>query len=405
MPAPVRPTQPAEARRGSSPRRIQIHSHDSFGLGHLRRSMTLAEALRAEFPEVSVLISTGSPCATSFGTPPGIDIVKLPSVTKDAGGRYVPRSLGGELDPLLRLRREILGQLQRSYAPDVLIVDHQVLGLGEELDVVLREARAQGTRTILGVRDIIDTPEVVLREWSRPRALQALRHEYDRLCVYGDARVFDPRREYALPQDIAARLELVGYVARPAPTRPSGPRARSVLVTVGGGEDGGVRIETFLDALELGAVDFDSTVVLGPLLDPERARSLKRRARDAERVHLQLFHADLPHLLAGSDAVVGMAGYNTTVEVLQSRVPAVLCPRSFPRREQLLRAERLAELGLVECLPNPSAGELRRCLDRLLEAGPSQSPRPAMDGCARLAQVVRELVAQPRSLACGGHGS
>ncbi len=397
-----RRTPPTGGRLSDAPLRIQIHSHDSFGLGHLRRSMTIAEALRSAFPRCSVLISTGSPCATSFGAPAGIDLVKLPSITKDTGGRYVPRSLGQDLDPLLRLRREILTQVQRSYLPDVLIVDHQVLGLGDELDGVLREARHLGTRTILGVRDIIDTPDVVAREWNRPRALHALRAEYDRLCVYGDAQVFDPRREYALPEELAARLELVGYIARRAPPRSqeaAGPR--SVLVTVGGGEDGGVRIETFLDALDVGRVDFDTNIVLGPLLDPERARALKRRARDSERVHLQLFHADLPHLLSGSDAVVGMAGYNTTVEVLQSRVPAVLCPRSFPRREQLIRAERLAALGHVECLPNPTPRGLRRTIDALLERAPSTRTLPALDGCTRLCAIVAELACERRALASG----
>jgi len=342
-----------------------------------------------------VLITTGSPCATSFGIQEGIDVVKLPSVTKDAGGHYVPRSLGSELEPVLGLRRALLAQVHKSFAPDVLIVDHQILGLGEELDLVLREARRNGTRTVLGVRDIIDTREAVVRDWDRPRACLALREQYDRLCVYGDPAVFDPRVEYPIPPDIAARLELVGYIARPAPPRPErAPGSRSVLVTTGGGEDGGVRIETFLDALDLAPVDFDSNIVLGPLLDPEHARALKRRAKDSARVHLQLFHADLPHLLSLSDAVVGMAGYNTTVEVLQSGVPAVLCPRSFPRREQLLRAERLAELGHLECLPNPSPRRLRDALERLLAQGPARRPLPDMGGCARLTKIVRELAGQ-----------
>lgn len=372
--------------------RVQIHSHDSFGLGHLRRCMTVAEALRAELPGAQVLITTGSPCATHFGIQDGIDIVKLPSVTKDAGGRYVPRSLGTDLEPVLRMRRDILTQVHRSFAPDVLIVDHQILGLGEELDQVLHEARRRGTRTLLGVRDIIDTREAVVRDWDRPRACLALREQYDRLCVYGDPAVFDPRVEYPIPPDISERLELIGYIARPAPVRPErAGGTKSVLVTVGGGEDGGVRIETYLDALDLGRVDFDTNIVLGPLLDPEQARALKRRAKESERVHLQLFHADLPHLLSLSDAVVGMAGYNTTVEVLQSRVPAVLCPRSFPRREQLLRAERLAQLGHLECLPNPSPRKLRKAIERLLAQGLSQRPLPHMSGCTRLAQIVRDL--------------
>lgn len=386
-------TTPLSQPQASGPElRIQIHSHDSFGLGHLRRCMTIAEALRAGHPGAHVLITTGSPCATNFGIQDGIDIVKLPSVTKDHAGNYVPRSLGRDLDPVLRIRRGILSQVQRSFEPHVLIVDHQILGLAGELDHVLHEARKLGTRTILGVRDIIDTRDAVVRDWERPRACLALREQYDRLCVYGDPAVFDPREEYPIPSDISERLELIGYVARPAiPRAERGSRPPTVLVTVGGGEDGGVRIDTYLDALDLAPVEFDSNIVLGPLIDPDHARALKRRAKDSGRVHLQLFHADLPHLLANSDAVVGMAGYNTTVEVLQSRIPAVLCPRSFPRREQLLRAERLAELGLLDCLPNPTPQALRKTLEDLLRRGPSRAPLPRLSGCEQLVRIVGEL--------------
>ena len=58
-------------------------------------------------------------------------------------------------------------------------------------------------------------------------------------------------------------------------------------------------------------------------------------------VDLRRFHRDVPELLATVDSVVGMAGYNTVVELLASRRKGVLCPRQHPRREQELRARRI----------------------------------------------------------------
>ncbi|MCY2958864.1 MAG: glycosyltransferase [Planctomycetota bacterium] len=380
--------------------RIQLHSHDSFGLGHLRRTMTLADELRRTFAGSSVLITTGSPCATHFSHAPGIDVVKLPSVTKDDRGTYVPRSLGGEIDHLVELRRRLLLEIQQSFAPDLLIVDHQVLGLAGELDLVLRVAREHGTRTILGVRDIIDAPDVVAREWGHPRVRHALAHEYDRICVYGAPEVFDPREQYPMPPELRERLEFVGYVGRfhvPGHVPRTQRERDRVLVTVGGGEDGVERIETYLDAIELAPAHWDSTLVLGPLFDEERARSIKRRAREIPQVEVQRFHADMPHLLAQSDAVVGMAGYNSVVEFLQSGVPTVLCPRSFPRREQLLRAERMAALGLAECVPSPAPDALRAAVERALARGRQDSWLPPMEGAAGVCRVARELCAAPRA--------
>jgi len=376
------------------PLRVQFHSHDSFGLGHLRRTLTLAGALARQVPSAEILITTGSPCATHFALPDGVEIVKLPSVSKDAKGSYVPRSLGGDLASLVRLRRALMSEVQRSFNPDVLVVDHQVLGLGDELQDVLAATRAAGTRTILGLRDIIDAPDVVAREWGRPAARQALREWYDRVCVYGDPRIFDARAEYPVPEELRANLEFVGYVGRavvPERAERAAGAPKQVLVTVGGGEDGYERLSTYLDALELGGCDWESTVVCGPLLDQEQFKTLKRRARRLSGCEITSFHADLPHLLSKSDAVVAMSGYNTSVEIMQSRVPAVLLPRCFPRREQLIRAERMQAAGLAQCLPRATAAELRTHLHAALEGGIPTGALPDLSGSQRLAVAITEL--------------
>jgi predicted glycosyltransferase len=376
------------------PLRVQFHSHDSFGLGHLRRTLTLAGALARQVPSAEILITTGSPCATHFALPDGVEIVKLPSVSKDAKGSYVPRSLGGDLASLVRLRRALMSEVQRSFNPDVLVVDHQVLGLGDELHDVLAATRAAGTRTILGLRDIIDAPDVVAREWGRPAARQALREWYDRVCVYGDPRIFDARAEYPVPEELRANLEFVGYVGRavvPERAERAAGAPKQVLVTVGGGEDGYERLSTYLDALELGGCDWESTVVCGPLLDQEQFKTLKRRARRLSGCEITSFHADLPHLLSKSDAVVAMSGYNTSVEIMQSRVPAVLLPRCFPRREQLIRAERMQAAGLAQCLPQATAAELRTHLHAALEGGIPTGALPDLSGSQRLAVAITEL--------------
>ena len=86
--------------------RILLYSHDSYGLGHLRRTMLIAERLVRLPCRPEVLVVTGSPRAQSFSVPSRVDTVKLPAATKD-GDRYRSRTLELPIDDLVALRAEL----------------------------------------------------------------------------------------------------------------------------------------------------------------------------------------------------------------------------------------------------------------------------------------------------------
>ncbi len=90
-----------------------------------------------------------------------------------------------------------------------------------------------------------------------------------------------------------------------------------------------------------------------------------------------------------------MGGYNTICEVLSFRKPALIVPRVKPRREQLIRAERLQALGLVDLL-HP-ADLTPGALSEWLANG---HRRPALarrhidlNGLTRVPQLLEELLA------------
>src|SRR6185436_2425762 len=229
-----------EGRRAPSAQRFLLYSHDSWGLGHLRRSLTLATGLIEAVPDAEVLLITGSPCATLFPIPPRIGLVKIPSVSKGANGEYVPRSLAGTIGETLELRRNLILEAYRSFRPTLVLVDHKLIGLQGEAYEMLRRARADGVHTVLGIRDVIDSPGAVAVEWSGEKCRWALSEGYERVCVYGSPEVFDTRLEYPIPPELGERVEFLGYVVRPLPaaTPPLSSGRPKVLVTMGGGEDG-----------------------------------------------------------------------------------------------------------------------------------------------------------------------
>lgn len=379
----------------SRPPRLMLYSHDSVGLGHLRRTLTLATELNRVLPEASLLLASGSEASLRFALPDGLEVVKLPSVGKGEDGGYLSRRLPCGLPTLIRIRRALLLQLVLSYRPDILIVDHKVLGVADELEPVLRRLRAQGGRAVLGVRDVIDTPEVVALEWGRERVRWALEHSYDAVCVYGSRELYDMQEQYPVPPELSRRLRFTGYVVREArgPAFRATPRLRpQVIVTMGGGEDGAERIEAYLAALELEPPAWDSVIVLGPLLDSTRTRHLKRRARAMQGVEVHSFYEDMPRLLASSSAVVSMAGYNSVAEIVRARIPAVLLPRTKPRLEQLLRARAVARLGYADYLVDPEPALLRLAVERALARGRTNLPLPPFDGAQQFARIVCEML-------------
>jgi predicted glycosyltransferase len=379
-----------------SVRRFLLYSHDSWGLGHLRRSLTLAAGLVQSFPDAEVLLITGSPCATLFPIPARVGLVKIPSVSKSANGEYVPRSLAGTIADTLKLRRNLILEAYRSFRPTLVLVDHKVIGLQGEAYEMLRQANADGVHTLLGVRDVIDSPGAVAVEWGGEKCRWALSEGYERICVYGSPEVFDTRLEYPIPPELGERVQFTGYVVRPAagPLPATSMQGRpQVLVTMGGGEDGAKYLDTYLTGLERLRPDWDSVLIGGPLLDERDARRLRRRAEGIGNIQVRRFHADLPWLLAECRAVVAMAGYNTCAEILLSQRPSVLLPRTQPRMEQAIRAERLQRLGLTRSLIDPRPEELIAAVGRALADGPlSRAILPGLEGVERLCAVVRELV-------------
>lgn len=377
--------------------RYLLYSHDTYGLGHFRRSSVLARALVVADPEANVLIVTGSPQAQAFPLPDRVDTVKLPCATKDARGSYRPRRLGRDLAPLVRLRGGLILAAASAFEPDVIVIDHAPLGMGGELEPLLdhlaERSRSAGAspRLVLGLRDIIDEAGRVDAAWHRDGVWRRL-HHYDHILVYGDESVPTTAAELDLALRVDAGVTHTGYLTPHMPEPLGGEPF--LLVTPGGGGDGHHLLRRYLDAVAAGVTgDLRSVVVTGPLLSAGRRAELLTRADQLRSVHVIEFSDRLRSLISSATGVVSMAGYNTVVEELATGRPALLVPRCSPRLEQYLRATRLAartplEAALVEHL---DPGRLAAFVDGCTaDRRPRTSPGVAVGG---VTVAVRTLMA------------
>ena len=352
------PLAPHQRRQGEPALRVAVYSHDSQGLGHVRRNSLLAAALVEARPEVDVLLLSGAPEVSALPLPPRTEVVKLPSLAKDRTGQYGARSLRCSLDELVAMRTAILHGALTSFAPDLLIVDKTPRGAFDELDYVLPLLRQNGTRTVLGLRDVLDDVTTTAREWQAARTTEAIRTLYDQVWVYGDPTVFDPAVEYGWSAETRRKVVYTGYLAldrdrllppvhgedRAAALAPR--RAPFVLGLVGGGQDGAQLATAFSEARYPDG--HAGLLVTGPYAPADLVDSLLRIAGGRPELQVVRIASNVPTLVKRSSATVSMGGYNSTCELLAGGRPALLVPRTRPRKEQAMRAARLARLGLAD---------------------------------------------------------
>ena len=389
--------------------KILMYSHDSYGLGHLRRTLTLAEAFVERNRDTSALILTGSTVSDAFRLPRGVDIVKLPSAIKVANQVYESSRMLIDFESLKDLRSGLILSAAEAFEPDVFIVDKAPLGMKREVRPTLKYFRDSrpSTLTVLGLRDVLDDPQYIRRHWKEGRIAEAIEEFYDLTLVYGPREVYDPLPEYGLSEEALDRSHYIGYVGRnPAPETDSDLPFRPgyVLVTAGGGGDGLLLIESYLESLKRPEPSFESLVVTGPLMDDGAKREIERLAREL-RARVMEFRPDMERLIKSAGAVVAMGGYNTTVELLAARKSALIVPRVEPRVEQLIRAERLADLGLVEMIhPNDLTPRLVRSkVEELLKRNPVSAHRVGVDlsGASRAVDLVTAGIAGKRAVHLG----
>jgi len=390
-------------------KRVLIYSHDSFGLGHLRRCRAIAHSLVDADPAVSVLILSGSPIIGSFDFRSRVDFVRVPGVIKLRNGEYVSLNLHIDIEETLAMRSSIIRHTADIFDPDLLIVDKEPLGLRGEVRDTLDLLQRRGTALVLGLRDVMDDPEALESEWERKQAVPALAEYYDEVWVYGLPQICDPLDGLSVPRSVRERMIYTGYLRRSAAPPQVTPEILDildnefVLVTPGGGGDGEGLIDLVLSAYEYDrALPLPALLVFGPFMLPEQRAEFANRASRLANVRAITFNARLESLMARAAAVVAMGGYNTFCEILSFDKRALIVPRTAPRLEQFIRAQHAAQLGLLTMLseeqgrdPRVMAAALRRLTG---QPPPSTVVIPGLlDGMSNVNRLVRKWLDEGRA--------
>lgn len=381
-------------------RRVIFYSHDAQGLGHVRRNLALAHRIvedNSDYAAFSGLLISGLQASFDFPLPPGFDWLTLPGVSKGDHG-YQPRHLGSSMDSLVELRGAILETTLTSAAPDLVVIDRHAYGVLGELRQPLETLRTlyPETKIVLGLREVLDSPEVAAREWERLGDLDEFCRIFDEIWCYGDAQVHDPLATGEIPAPLASKVRMLGYLSegRRADVSSMPPEHPFVLTTAGGGSDGEALFHTAAE-MEVPR-GHEHIIVTGPQLEHEQVKELQLSA--GERTSVVRTIPGLSMFINAAAAVLTMGGYNTVNEIMATSTPALIVPREVPRKEQLIRAQGLSRHGAMEYITadHLSPGVLSSWVGRAVERTVDRS-WIRRDGLTQAAARAAELLNLPTS--------
>ncbi|MDR4517730.1 MAG: hypothetical protein MRK00_10155 [Nitrosomonas sp.] len=385
-------------------KRILIYSHDTFGLGNIRRMLSIAKHLVSEHKNYSVLLLSGSPMLHAFRIPQQLDYIKLPCLQRDELGTYGVRSLGIDMTDTLKLRSNLIRSTVEDYQPDIVIIDKKPLGICAELEPALNylKKRRNPPGVILLLRDILDSPEVTRQIWRKRGYFDAIEEYYDRILVVGQPEIFDIASEYDFPPAAAKKIEYCGYIRREAGLKEKeeilaelglNDKQKLLLITPGGGKDGTHLVTSYLKAIKtVSNQHIHSLVLCGPEMMEACQDLVNTQARGCTGITIRNFTDDLMSYMNAADGVISMFGYNTMCEILTLQKPAIVIPRVRPVKEQWIRAKRMTEMGIVEAIhPDQLNTEnLKRAVNALLSkqhpVQPGQTIR--LDGLPNIKRFI-----------------
>ena len=380
-------------------------------MGHMQRTCSIAWEIYRLREEASILTFSDSQLGQFFSVSPHHDYIKLPSIAKDSPGNWKATHLSMSFPEILHLRKQLISHVLLNYAPDIFLVDHMPHGaMGELLPALeaIKHSRIH-TQVILGLRDILDGPEVTIKRWQVEGAYDAIERYYARILVFGMQEVYDVVDKYQIPENQAKKVFYCGYVTNLA-TSVKAPALRAkylaneppdtplIVVMAGGGADAYPMMSTLFDALPkvLEHQRCVLAVVTGPFMPVELIAELSHRSENFPVFLMESVNDSLSQI-AAADLVISMAGYNTTVEILRMNKPAILIPRAGPSAEQRTRARLFAEKRWVDMMdpdevtPENLAGRITYHLNHPFERDPDNLPH--LDGAATAAKLTLSALA------------
>jgi predicted glycosyltransferase len=366
-----------------------LYCQHSLGLGHLVRSLLLAEALSQFF---EIVFINGGPVPRDIVLPKGLRFEHLPPLRMEADGTL---SGNGDVDAILIERRNRMLALADARRPALLIVELYPFGrkkFAAELDPLISSVRNGGGKVACSVRDIL-VNERLDQARHDERAALCLNQSFDAVLVHADDRIATLQESFRPATPLNIPIHHTGFIAKPM-NGADEAGDDGTLVTAGGGIVGHGLYRAALEAQsKLWEVRrWPMTLVAGPFYPDADWQELTASARDVPGLTLHRAAPSMAPLLRQAGRVASQCGYNSALEIIQHQKPVLFAPFSRGQEsEQTTRARQFTALSLADWVPeNGLDGAV--LADRLLALRPPNHGKlPDFNGADRSAVILESL--------------
>jgi predicted glycosyltransferase len=372
-------------------------------MGHLVRSLEFARALSSH--DVTLIVGGQK---VEVNLPDHVQLVRLPVLYMDEKfTRLIPGDPGQSVEHVQQKRQTTLYSLFKKKNPDLFIVELYPFGrsiFGFELAPLLgdiRDGKFGHVRSVCSLRDILvekkDPPAY------EKRVLQNLNRYFDALLIHSDAGLQRLDETFSRAGDIKIPLVYTGFITQQADPA-AGRRLRRelkmasgeklVVASAGGGRSGFNLLKSVLDACELlgDHLAFRLEVFCGPFMAPEEYEKLAARSVPGRRI--RRYTKRFLDYLSAADLSVSLAGYNTCMNLLVTKVPALVFPYAR-QQEQPIRADKIKKYLPMKVLKEADrepARLSRHIAQMLQQSRPSSAVPIDVDGAANAARFLDQLM-------------
>ena len=370
-----------------------------WGMGHLVRSLEFARALAGH--DVT-LIAGGQ--KVEIDLPDHVELVRLPVLYMDEKfTRLIPGDAGQSVEQVQHERKMALYELFKQKQPDFFIVELYPFGrsiFGFELEPLLediRQGKFGNVKAVCSLRDIL--VEKKDPAYHEKRVLIKLNRYFDALLVHSDAGLQRLDETFSRAADISIPLVHTGFITQPAdPT--AGPQLRQelkivsgeklIVASAGGGRSGFPLLTGLLDACDLldDHLSYRLEVFCGPFMDQKEYERLCARSAPGRRI--RRYTKRFLDYLSAADLSVSLAGYNTCMNLLVTKVPALVVPYAR-QQEQPMRADKISRYLPMRVLTEADLQPARLCrhMIQMLQQNRTVDLVPIdLDGAANAARFL-----------------
>jgi len=382
---------------------IIFYCQYSWGMGHLVRSLEFARALSDH--DVT-LIAGGQ--QVDIDLPGHVRLTRLPVLYMD---EMFTKLISGDskrsVEQIQKDRQEILFGLFDQKKPDLFIIELYPFGrsmFGFELEPLLRAIRDGQfgkIKTICSLRDIL--VEKKHQAAYEERVLQKLNRYFDGLIVHSDANLLRLDETFSRAGDIQIPVIHAGFITQQTdPTRGVNlreklgvtPEEKLIVASAGGGRAGFKLLSSVIEACRMLDLShgFRLEAFAGPFMMKDEFRKLC--AHSTPDLRVRRYSKRFLDYLYAADLSISLAGYNTCMNLLVTKVPALVYPYSR-QQEQPMRAEKIKKIIPMKILSENDVHPeiLSKHIEQMFQmTRPNSRQTLNLNGAATAARILSQWI-------------